>query len=230
MNLPAFLLWDKPYTAIVTSPVCNLFEKSTDVINGNPSTLRLLSPFTLLNAQTHIEDNQDSGDFKYEEWRWKELHSFKYLDKLKEQQPQIKHIFIFKDYRTTVNVLLKQDFQSVDNANRGSLLWRFFRRKRALQQFYSERVGEYLAIWLKYNEEFAANVETLDKDSYVLLDQKRISSDDASVSAFVLKNWNLSLKYVRLKQVSTLADTKSKLDIDTFPASLKNKENFPCEA
>lgn len=228
MNILAFPQWDNPYASVVLLPVYHLFEKATEMISAVSSRLQLPSPF-ILNTQTGAEHNEDTGDFKYNDWSWEELNSFKYLDKLKQQQPETKHLFIFKDYRTIVNLLLKQDFELADAANKQSLLWRLFKRRRALRQLYSEKAGEYLAIWLRYNEEFAANVEKLPKESYVLLDQKKISSDDASVSAFILKNWNLSLKYVRFKQISAPTAAKSNLDIDTFLASLKSNTKVSCE-
>jgi len=227
MDSSVFLSMDERSTSLFTSYI---YLKVNAAAIPTPLKFQLLSPFRLLNAEISAIHDANTGGFKYDNWDWEELQNCFYLDKLKTEQPDTKHFFIFKDYRTTVCLLLERDFSPLDieNCNKGyfaRLFWKYFKRKRVLQQLYTQKAGEYFQTWLKYNSEFLANVKKLPRESYVLLDQKHISTDDALISAYVLKNWNLSLKYVRFKPVSL---QEMPADINVFLSSIKNNTGIHC--
>jgi hypothetical protein len=160
----------------------------------------------------NIISKKKGSSFKYDEWHWEDIKSTGRLDDIKDIYPGITHLFIFKDYRSVVNVLLRRDMKlsDLENADQGffsRIVWYYFKRKKALQRLYVQKAPRYLKIWLRYNDALFKNIKNLPRENYVLLDQKNIGAQDASVSAYMLKNWNLSLKYFRLKQINNISPT-----------------------
>jgi len=193
-----------------TTHFYNMFEKNIiAIVNSNLVRLQVKKPVSGLYKDVTIVNRKKFFSFNYNEWYWEDIPGCGYIDNLKKLYPDLSHIFIFKGYRSVADTLLQRDFQPIDmeNMSKGffaGLVWKYFKRKKAGQQFYRQNASRYLKIWLRYNDEFLKNIKKLPRDSYVLLNRQYINPDDARVSAYMLKNWNLSLKYFRFKQINNV--------------------------
>jgi hypothetical protein len=170
-----------------------VFEKSLiGIFNSNLMRFQVQKPVSGLYKDETIVNRKKSFSFSYDEWHWEDIRGCGYIDNLKKLYPDLSHIFIFKEYRSVVNTLLKHDFQPIDTENMSKgfpagLVWKYFKRKKACQRFYQQNAPRYLKIWLKYNDEFLQSLKKMPRDSYVLLNRQYINPDDARVSAYMLK-------------------------------------------
>jgi hypothetical protein len=157
----------------------------------------------------------------YKQWGWKDPRTCLFLDVYKELLPDARYLIIVRDYRSVVSSLLQRDFKDIDKKYMARdyfsrLVWTQFRRKRRLRKFYEENTEYYLKVWIAYNEEILKSVETLPRDTYVVLSYALLNKDDARVCTYLKEHWNLSLKYFNFNDVYKEKLINEPIDTDSY--------------
>src|ERR1700749_3060152 len=104
MSMSALLFCDEKRIPAYLAPIFRLFEK---IMTSDGPRFQHGSLFIFFSGTMNANEHKNGINDKYDTWEWKELQVSAYVDQLKEQQPDLKHIFIFQDYKTTVNRLLE---------------------------------------------------------------------------------------------------------------------------
>jgi hypothetical protein len=143
---------------------------------------------------------------RYKQWGWKDPRTCLFLDTYKELLPNAKYLIIVRGYKEVVSSLLHRDFKVyekkyLDRNAASRFIWSTFRRHKHLRRFYKERADHYLKVWIAYNQELLKNVETMPKESFVVLNYEVLNKNDAGVCSILNQRWNMSLKYFNFKEV-----------------------------
>ena len=158
---------------------------------------------------------------RHKQWGWKDPRTCLFLDTYKELLPNAKYLIIVRDYKEVVSSLLHRDFKVYESKylarNWGSrFIWNTFRRLKHLRRFYKERADHYLKVWIAYNQELLKNVETMPKDSFVVLNYEVLNKNDVGICSILNQRWNMSLKYFNFKEVYQEKLISKHVDTDVY--------------
>lgn len=148
-------------------------------------------------------------DFKNKmnnQWGWKDPRTCLFLDTYYQLLPNAFYLNVVRDYKSTVNSLVKRDFDhhEIKYLSRNRLqrfIWHSFKRKHRKRKFYRQLTADYLRIWIAYNEEILKNIETLPADRCMTIDYQNLLDHDTRVFGTLVNDWGFDLEYFDFRRI-----------------------------
>jgi hypothetical protein len=157
----------------------------------------------------------------FQQWGWKEPRTCLFLDLYRELLPQAKYLVIVRDYLSVVNSLLKRDFDLIDSRYNSRsfftrLSWRWYRKNNKRKEFYRNKAGDYLNVWMDYNRHILDMLSHLPPKDYLVINYSLLEKNDREVFTFLTKCWNFELGYYPFNKVYNKSLISPQTDLGPF--------------
>ena len=135
--------------------------------------------------------------------------------------PDAFYLFVIRDFQSVVYSLIKRDFAELDKKYLSRkyfsrLIWTYFRRPIRLQRFYQKNVERYLKVWIVYNQEILKNINTLNRDSYLVVDYASLQKHDQEVFTYIKDQWKFNLNFHPFKEVYKESLMSREINLDQY--------------
>jgi len=160
----------------------------------------------------------------FDQWGWKDPRNCLFLRYYKNNYPQAKYLFIFRDYKSVVSSLIIREFKEVEQKYSSRnfcsrFVWKTFRKKKQFEKLCHNKVDFYLKIWIAYNEQIINIIPVLDNKNYILLSYSLLHTKDNEVYNYLCENWMLDLDYVPFSRVFKSDRISTVIDVDNYIAN-----------
>jgi len=155
------------------------------------------------------------------QWAWKDPRTCLFLSQYREFLPNAHYLHIVRDYKPTVSSMILRDFKRMEIKyfSRGPIsrfIWQKFRRPRRLEKFYRELSEYYLRIWVTYNEEILRNIESIDEDSFMMIEYAMLLDHDKDIFSRLTQSWHFDLNYFDFRKIFRQDLLNEPVDVDRF--------------
>lgn len=157
------------------------------------------------------------------QWGWKDPRTCLFLSNYRELLREAYYLNIIRDYKSTVSSMIHRDFGEHEAKYLirpwlSKQVWLKIRRARKMHQFYQERAGFYLQVWLHYNQEILKNIQTLPSNLFMVVDHHDLFEHDKEVFDQLRDKWHFDLTYVDFKSVFKENLISKVVDVDNYIA------------
>lgn len=155
------------------------------------------------------------------QWGWKDPRTCVFFAAYRELLPGAYYLNVFRDYPSTVSSVINRDFKhhEAKYLRRKALsrfIWKNFRRKKRLNEFYRESTELYLKVWITYNEEILKNIKTLDEGKYIVADCRDLYDVSEDIFDHLKNQWGFDLQHIDFKEVFKDSLLSPPTSIDRF--------------
>lgn len=155
------------------------------------------------------------------QWGWKDPRTCLFLDTYHQLLPDAFYLNVIRDYKSTVNSLVKRDFDHYEtkylsNGPLKRFIWLNFKRAHRKRKFYRQLTAYYLRIWIAYNEEMLKNIESLPVNKYIVTDYHDLLDYDKIIFDTLANEWGFALEYYDFRQIFKANLLSPVIDVDRF--------------
>jgi hypothetical protein len=140
------------------------------------------------------------------QWGWKDPRTCLFLDTYHQLIPDAFYFVVIRGYQSVVSSMINHAYKQKESkyASRKGIvrfIWDRIMKKRAIESLCKKYCGQYIKIWINYNQAILQHVQRLPANRYIVEDHATLYTNDKSVFQHITGIWGFALKFYNFENL-----------------------------